>query len=184
MVRHLTTEELEAGLVEALGSPKDAGTLDLIVRRPEIDAREVLEAAELSLEEGMVGDNWSRKPTPSTSDNSPDPEAQLTLMNTRVLRLVAAGDESHMPMAGDQMVVDIDLSTANLPTGTRLQIGTAVIEVSAKPHTGCAKFVERFGGEAMRFVNSSAGRELCLRGINAKVVQPGTITKGDTICRV
>ncbi|MDE0927593.1 MAG: hypothetical protein OSA06_02360 [Acidimicrobiales bacterium] len=184
MVRHLTTEELEAGLVEALGSPKDAGTLDMIVRRPEINARQVVEVAELSLEEGVVGDNWSHKPTSSTSDNSPDPEAQLTLMNTRVLRLVAAGDESHMPMAGDQMVVDIDLSTANLPAGTCLQVGTAIVEVTAKPHTGCAKFVERFGAEAMRFVNSSKGRELCLRGINARVVQSGTIAKGDVVQRV
>jgi hypothetical protein len=178
MVRHLTTEELMAGLDEIRESPKDEGVLQLIVRRPDVGVREVLDEGELDLAEGLVGDTWRNRKSRRTADGSPHPEMQLNIMNTRVVDLVAQ-DRSRWPLAGDQLFIDLDLTDANLPPGTQLAIGSAIIEVTPEPHTGCAKFVERFGVDAMRFVNSEIGRELRLRGINAKVVQPGTIRVGD-----
>jgi MOSC domain-containing protein YiiM len=104
-------------------------------------------------------------------------------MNARVIALIAQ-DEDRWPLAGDQLFVDLDLSKTNLPAGTRLALGSAVIEVTAEPHTGCRKFVDRFGLDAMQFVNSEAGRRLQLRGINAKVVQGGTIRVGDLVRKI
>jgi len=176
-VRHLTTAELEAGLDEIRQSPKDRGTLELIIRRPGIDARETLEEGELSLEEGLVGDNWK------TRREFPNPETQLTLMNARATTLVAQ-DKSRWQLAGDQLYVDFNLSEENLPPGTRVGIGDAVIEVTAEPHTGCKKFVERFGMDAMMFVNSPVGKALNLRGINTRVVQAGAIRIGDRLQKV
>lgn len=177
-VRHLTMYELEAGLDEIRRAPKDGGTLQLIVRRPQIEAREVLEEAELHLEEGLVGDSWIRRASSRTADGSPHPEMQINVMNARVAALVAQV-ESRWRLAGDQLYLDMDLSAANLPAGTQLAIGSAVIEVTPYPHTGCKKFVSRFGLDAMKFVNSSVGRELNLRGINARVVQGGLIRVGN-----
>jgi MOSC domain-containing protein YiiM len=108
---------------------------------------------------------------------------QLTVMSTRAVELVA-GDRERWPLAGDQLYVDLDLSGANLPPGTQLEIGDAMIEVSTQPHTGCDKFVSRFGLEAMKFVNSPLGRSLNLRGINARVVRPGRIRAGDEVRKV
>ena len=179
-VRHLTTDELMAGLDEIRRSPKDDGILALIVRRPAVNAREVLERGELDLQQGLVGDTWSRRGSSRSIDGGPHPQMQLNLMNARAVALVAQSPH-RWPLAGDQLFVDLDLSGANLPAGTRLSIGSAVIEVTAEPHTGCAKFVSRFGVDAMKFVNSSIGRELNLRGINARVVQPGTIHVGDLV---
>jgi hypothetical protein len=177
-IKHLTMDELEAGLDEIRSAPKDEGLLLLIVRRPQIEERELLEAAELHLEEGLVGDSWSRRRSSRTADGSPHPDTQINVINARVAALVAQ-DRSRWQLAGDQLYLDMDLSEANLPAGTQLAIGSAVIEVTPPPHTGCTKFVARFGLEAMKFVNSAVGRELHLRGINAKVVQPGTIRVGD-----
>jgi hypothetical protein len=177
---HLDTAALESRVGEVRESPKDNGRLELIVRRPTIDEREVLVAGDLDLVEGLVGDNWSVKGSPSTPDGTSNPEAQITLMNSRAAALIA-GDRERWPLAGDQFYVDLDLSGENVPPGTRLAIGSAVVEVTAKPHTGCKKFSARFGGEAWRFVNSPVGRELNLRGINTRVVVPGTITAGDAI---
>ena len=177
-IKHLTMDELEAGLDEIRRAPKDEGVLRLIVRRPQIEEREVLEDAELHLEEGLVGDSWIRRGSSRTMDGSPHPDMQLNIMNARVAALVAQ-DKSRWQLAGDQLYLDMDLSAENLPAGTQLAIGSAVIEVTPPPHTGCKKFVSRFGLEAMKFVNSSVGRELHLRGINAKVVQPGRIRVGD-----
>lgn len=182
-LRHLTTEELEAGLDEIRRSPKDEGVLELIVRRPLVDAREVLEEGELNLAEGLAGDSWSVRSSSRTADASPHPDMQLNIMNARAVALVAQGRE-RWPLAGDQLYIDMDLSDENLPAGTRLALGTAVIEVTAQPHTGCNKFVSRFGPDAMRFVNSPVGRQLRLRGINAKVVQPGVIRAGQTVRKV
>ena len=179
-VRHLTTEELHAGLDEIRRSPRHEGSLVLIVRRPAIDEREVLEQGELDLVQGLVGDSWSRRGSSRSADGGPHPEMQLNIMNARAVALVAQSPE-RWPLAGDQLFVDLDLSPANLPAGTRLAIGSAVVEVTAQPHTGCGKFVSRFGIDAMKFVNSTIGRELSLRGINAKVVQPGTIRIGDAV---
>lgn len=178
-VRHLTMHELEAGLDEIRQAPKDDGVLQLIVRRPNVDEREILEEAKLDPSEGLVGDSWKRRRSSRTPDRSPHPEMQLNIMNARVAALVAQ-DKDRWQLAGDQLYLDMDLSAENLPAGTRLAIGSALIEVSPLPHTGCNKFVGRFGLDAMKFVNSAVGRELCLRGINAKVIKSGMIRVGDT----
>jgi hypothetical protein len=177
---HKPTAELEAGLDYIRQSPTDAGALELIVRRPEAGEREVLAEGELDLAVGLVGDNWSVKVTRS---GPPDPRGQLNIMNARAAQIVA-GSIDRWPLAGDQLYVDFDLSTEGLPAGSRLAIGDAVIEITEKPHNGCDKFAARFGAEALRFVNVGEGKALCLRGRNARVVQPGTIRTGDTITRV
>jgi hypothetical protein len=171
-------EELNAGLDLIRQSPKERGVLELIVRRPQVDEREVLAAGQLDLVEGLVGDNWRSRGSPLTADGSAHPDTQLNIMNSRVIALLARKKE-RWSLAGDQLFIDLDLSTENLPSGTRLSLGSAVIEVTDQPHTGCKKFAARFGTDAARFVNSPMGRQLNLRGINAKVVQPGVIRVGD-----
>ena len=182
-MRFLDADELEAGLPEILASPGECGTVDMIVRRPDVGEREVLDAGELDVVEGLVGDNWRRRGSGQTADGSAHPEMQLNLMNSRVVALVAQTAD-RWALAGDQLFVDLDLARENLPAGTRLEVGSAVIEVTAVPHLGCRKFVARFGLEAMKFVNSRRGKKLCLRGINARVVKAGRIETGDTIRRV
>jgi hypothetical protein len=182
-IKHLTMEELEAGLDEIRRSPKDGGQLDLIVRRPRVDEREVLEAGELDLREGLVGDSWKMRSSSRTSNGSAHPEMQLNIMNSRVIALLAQAQE-RWPLAGDQLFLNMDLSEENLPAGTQLSLGSAVIEVTAEPHTGCKKFVARFGLDAMKFVNSEVGRQLHLRGINAKVIQPGMIRVRDVVKKI
>jgi hypothetical protein len=177
VIKHLTMEELEAGLDEIRRAPRDEGVLKLIVRRPRIEEREVLEEGELDRVEGLVGDCWLTRGSSSTADGSANPDMQINIMNARVAALVAQ-DKDRWQLAGDQLYLDMDLSAENLPPGTKLAIGSAVIEVTPPPHTGCRKFVSRFGLDAMKFVNSSLGRELHLRGINAKVVQAGVIRVG------
>lgn len=180
---HRSLDELTAGLDAVRAAPKDEGRLELIVRRPRPGEREILVEGELDLELGLVGDDWSRRPSKKTPDGSPHPEMQLNLMNATAALLVAGGDPDRRALAGDQLYVELDLSEANLPPGTQLAIGSAVIEITAEPHRGCAKFSKRFGVNAVRFVNSTEGRQLKLRGINAKVVQPGTIRQGDTVTK-
>jgi hypothetical protein len=177
-VKHLTKDELEAGLETIRQSPKDNGVLELIVRRFQVGEREVLDEGKLDLLEGLVGDNWRTRGSPRTPDGSSHPDKQLNIMNSRVVALVAQ-DQGRWPLAGDQLYIDMDLSAENLPPGIRLVLGSAIIEVTAEPHTGCEKFLSRFGLEAMKFVNSPLGRQLHLRGINAKVIQPGVIRVGD-----
>jgi MOSC domain-containing protein YiiM len=177
---HRTTAELEAGLVQVRRSPADGGRLELVVRRPAVGQREELDEGQLDLHEGLVGDTWSVRPSRRTDDGGPHAEMQLNVMNSRMAALVA-GDPARRGLAGDQLYVDLDISEENLPAGMRLVIGSAVIEVTTRPHLGCDKFVARFGMEAMRLVNSPAGRALRLRGLNARVVQPGTIRPGDTV---
>lgn len=181
--RHLDQAELEAGLDEIRRAPAEQGRLELIVRRPAEGAREVLEQGALDLREGLVGDDWGRRGSRHMPDGSAHPEMQLTVMNARAAALVAQQRE-RWPLAGDQLYVDLDLSEANLPAGTRLALGDACIEVTAEPHAGCRKFVERFGLAAMKFVNSEVGRSLHLRGVNARVVEPGTIRVGDAVTRL
>ena len=154
--------------------------MELIVRRPAVDEREVLDEATLDAAEGLVGDTWKVRGSRRTPDGSAHPEMQLNIMNARAARLVA-GDDDRRPLAGDQLYFDLDISVANLPPGTRLALGTAVIEVTPQPHTGCAKFARRFGEEALKFVNSDVGKQLRLRGMNAKVVVPGTVRAGDEV---
>jgi hypothetical protein len=179
-MEHPTAGTLEGGLDDIRRSPPDSGRVDLIVRRPAENAREVLAEARLDRVEGLVGDTWRVRPSNLTRDRSPHPDLQLTLMNSRVAALVAGEDERRQ-LAGDQLYVDLDLSEANLPPGTRLTLGSAVIEISDKPHRGCAKFAQRFGQEALRFVNSPVGRQLRLRGVNARIVTTGTVRVGNSI---
>lgn len=178
---HRTVAELEAGLDHVRAAPPDGGTLELIVARPAVGERAVLPVGELSLEVGLVGDTWKDRSSRRTDDGGPHPDMQLNLINARLSALIADGTEAHRVLAGDQLHVDLDLSRDNLPAGTRLAIGDAVIEVTDQPHTGCAKFAERFGTVALRFVNVGPGHDLRLRGINAKVVAPGTIRAGDVV---
>lgn len=182
-IRHLTMPELEAALDHLRAAPKNDGVVELIVRRPQIDHREVLEQAELDPVKGLIGDTWSIRPSSKTPDGSPHPEMQINIMNSRVTALVAQ-DKDRWPLAGDQLYIDMDLGKENLPAGTQIAIGSAVLEVSALPHTGCHKFVARFGAEAMKFVNSPVGRELCLRGINAKIIKGGIIQVGQTARKI
>lgn len=180
--QHLDRAQLEATLDHIRASPSE-GTLELIVQRPDVDERVVLEEGRLSTDEGLEGDSWNQRGSRRTDDGGPHPDMQLNIMNARILAAIAQTPE-RMSLAGDQLIVDMDLSEANLPPWTKLAIGDAVIEVTDQPHTGCAKFSQRFGVEAHRFVNSEVGKELKLRGINARVVTPGTIRRGDTIRKV
>jgi hypothetical protein len=155
----------------------------MIVRRPVTEQREVIEEGELDLREGLLGDNWRARGSKDTDDGSAHPEMQLNIMNARTAELIA-GDRSRWPLAGDQLYLDLDLSGSNLPPGSRIRIGEAVVEVTAEPHRGCRKFMERFGKDALRIVNSTDGVALNLRGINAKVVEPGTIRVGDVAAKL
>jgi hypothetical protein len=177
---HRTRTELEAALDHIRASPPDDGMLEMIVSRPAINTREVLADGVLDTIAGLIGDTWGKRGSSRTKDGSPHPEMQLTLMNTRVVDLVS-GDRAHWPLAGDQLFVDLDLSVENLPPGSRLSVGEAIIEVSTLPHTGCDKFVGRFGLEAMKFVNSALGRQLNLRGIHARVIRGGRVRIADRL---
>ena len=179
---HLTREQLDAGLDEILRAPVDKGVLRLIVRRPAIGERESLDVGELGLEEGLIGDTWVKRGSSRTADGSRHPDMQLNVMSARTIALIAQSPE-RWQLAGDQLYVDLDISEANVPPGTQLEIGSAVIEVTPQPHTGCGKFVERFGVEAMKFVNAPLGRSLRLRGLNARVLTPGTIRAGDLVTK-
>lgn len=175
-MKHLSTEEIEAGLSRVAESPDDNGVLELIVRRPRENEREVLETGELDTEKGLIGDCW-------LTYNGGKTEAQIAIMNSRIIALLAQNRE-RWKLAGDQLFVDLNLTDENLPAGTRLAIGSAVLEVTPKPHNGCKKFVERFGLEAMKFVNSPIGKRLHLRGIYAKVVRSGSIQAGDAVKKI
>jgi MOSC domain-containing protein YiiM len=179
-IKHPTMPELEAGIEAIRRSPADDGVIELLVRRPAPGVREVLAEGRLDLDEGLVGDDWRAVGSSAMPDGSANPEAQLTLMNARAIALLAQQKE-RWPLAGDQLYVDLDLSGENLPPGTRLAIGTAEVVVTAAPHTGCQQFRERFGTDALKFVNSPMGRSLNLRGINTRVVQAGDIRIGDRV---
>ena len=170
---HRTLDQLKAGLEHIREAPKDAGTLEMIVARPAVDERVLLASGELDADRGLVVDRWSR-------GSKPNPKSMLTVMNGRATQLVA-GDRSRWALAGDQLYADFDLSPENIPPGTRLAIGSAVIEVSDKPHLGCEKFAARFGQTAREFANSPLGTAVSFRGINTRVVQSGTVHVGDVI---
>jgi hypothetical protein len=177
-VEHLSRDALAAGLDRIRASPADGGRVVLVVRRPAVGQRDLPPEVVLDLAAGLEGDNWLARGSASMPDGSADPQRQVTVMNARVAELVAGGTD-RMSLAGDQIYVDLDLSHDNLPPGSLLTVGEAVLRVSEAPHLGCAKFVERFGAEAMRFVNSRTGRRLRLRGMNTRVMVPGTVRLGD-----
>ncbi|MPY79918.1 MAG: MOSC domain-containing protein [Actinophytocola sp.] len=178
-----TMAELEAQLDYFLAAPADVGTVELVVRRPAVDQREVLDEGELNTEVGLVGDNWIERGNSRTPDGSAHPDAQITVMSARVVSYLA-GDPERRALAGDQLYLDLDLTESNLPAGTRLALGTAVIQVTEKPHTACKKVANRFGLDALRFINAPHRRELRLRGLNAKVVTPGVVRPGDKVTKV
>jgi len=180
---HRTTAELEAALDDFRAAPADGGPVELVVARPSVEERAVLDEGRLDTVEGLVGDCWRTRGSSSTPDGAAHPDRQLTLINARLSRFVAVDPDTRV-LAGDQLHVDLDLSVTNLPPGTQLVLGTAVIEVTEPPHTGCAKFVARFGRDAMRFVNSPVGRELRLRGMNTKVVVSGIVRPGDAVHKI
>lgn len=179
-MQHLSREYLEARLDKIRESPRDHGAVVLVVARPAVGLRELLAEAMLDPAAGLAGDSWLARGSSSTPDRSADPHRQVTVMNARVAELVAGGTD-RMPLAGDQLYVDFDISMDNLPPGSVLAVGEAMLEVSDAPHLGCAKFVERFGADAMRFVNSRVGRQLRLRGLNARVVARGIVRPGDVV---
>jgi MOSC domain-containing protein YiiM len=169
---HVDLAALEAGLDEIRRAPTDEGTVELVIRRPTENEREILAEAHLDATNGVVGDRWL------VQDGNPD--RQVTLMNARAATLIA-GSRERWALAGDQLYVDLDLSGGNLPPGSRFAIGTAILEVSREPHRGCKKFAARFGLDALRFVNCATGYALNLRGINARVVQAGVVRPGDAV---
>ena len=182
-IQHLSMTELESGMDYIRQSPKENGVLKMIVRRPNVDGREVVNEGELDPLEGLVGDTWKARGSGHTPDGLAEINAQITVMNSRTIAVLAQ-DEERWPLAGDQLYIDMDLSDDNIPPGTHLAIGSAIIEVSVVPHTGCKKFSERFGVEALKFVNSAEGKQLHLRGINTRVIRAGVIRVGDVVRKI
>ncbi|HEX2383839.1 MAG TPA: MOSC domain-containing protein [Acidimicrobiales bacterium] len=180
---HRNMAELLAGLDHVRAAPRDNGLLQLIVCRPVPGERETLSSGELTLEDGLVGDGWLARGSRQSPDGSAELPRQVTLMSSRAAALFA-GDRSRWPLAGDQLYVDLDVSSDNVPAGTRLRIGAAILEISVEPHTGCQKFTERFGVEATRLLRSPEGSPLQLRGVNARVIEPGTVSVGDSVDKV
>jgi hypothetical protein len=195
LMTQVSLEALEAGLPHIRRSPADGGRVELIVRRPAAGERQVLVEATLDPVVGLVGDNWHVRPRSRTIDRSPHPDMQITVINARLAALVAGpvvppvdalslAMDDRRTLAGDQLYVDLDLSEGNLPPGSRLHVGSAIIEVTAQPHLGCAKFAAQYGRDAVRFVNSTTGQALRLRGLNAKIVLGGTVHTGDIVAKV
>jgi hypothetical protein len=182
MGQHLTEVELLAGLAAIQDSPKDQGVLELIVIRPRENERIVLAECALSARLGAHGDMWAAGCWKTLPDGSPHPDVQITIMNSRCIALLAQ-TKSRWPLAGDQLYIDLDLSSENLPVGQQLAIGTAILQITDTPHTGCGQFAERYGNEATRFINSPLGKRLHLRGIYAKVVADGLVKTGDSVTK-
>ena len=180
---YVAAETLEAGMAHIRQSPKTTGVVELIARRPDTGQRETPPEAQLDETVGLIGDNWLVRGSSMTPDRRANPAAQLTLMNSRAIALIA-GAADRWALAGDQLYVDFDISAENLPAGTHLRIGEAVVEITAEPHTGCGKFKTRYGPAAVAFVNSASGRELCLRGVNARIVTGGIVRLSDPVMKL
>jgi MOSC domain-containing protein YiiM len=176
-MKHLTLDELSLGLDHILASPQDGVRVEMLIVRPENDERVTPDSVELSAELGVHGDHWS------TGEYRDEPDIQVAIMNSRVLDLVA-GSRDRWPLAGDNIIIDLDLSQENLVPAQKLQAGSAILEITEIPHEGCKKFSTRFGADALRFVNLGRAKELRLRGIYARVVEPGTISVGDRLSKL
>ncbi|MGY9056530.1 MAG: MOSC domain-containing protein [Alphaproteobacteria bacterium] len=183
MAKHLNRDELMAGLPDILAAPKYQGTLKAIMVRPESEARQDVESIWISLAGGVEGDHWAKGCWMSTDDGKPHPDVQICIMNSRCIDLIAGGRDNWAP-AGDNLFIDMDLTPENLPPGTRIAIGEAVLEITATEHNGCAKFVERYGRDATLFVNTGEGKRYRLRGIYGRVVQDGRVTAGDMVAKI
>jgi MOSC domain-containing protein YiiM len=153
--------------------PRQRGSVDLLVCRLGGGRHSTPQRVGVSAEAGVAGDRWSR--------DERDPSVQVTLMMTRVAELIAQQQALPLHLAGDNLLVGLDLHERALPVGTRLRAGTAVLEVTAEPHLGCKKFRERFGSGALRWVNDKAHRDRRLRGVNCRVVVDGEIALGDAL---
>ena len=174
---------LESALDHLRTAPVDAGTVTLVVRRPERLTRELLAEAVIDEAEGRVGDSWLSRTTSRAKAVGRHFDAQVTVMSSRMVALLGDTD-AERALAGDQLYVDLDLSHDNLPAGSRIEVGDdVVLEVTAKPHAGCKKFLDRFGPDAVAFVNSEEGSRLRLRGLNARVVRGGVVRVGDDVRR-
>ncbi len=180
---HLDMESLEAGLPGVLESPRDEGELQAIVIRPKTDARERLNAVMLSPECGVHGDNWGSNPWSKNEDGSANTETQASIINSRLLDLIS-GNNDAWELAGDNLIVDFDLSVDHVGPGTRLHIGDALLEVTGQEHLGCSKFLSRYGTDAINFVNSEDGRRHNLRGVYARIIQGATVKIGDKVRKV
>ena len=179
----MNTEQIVGGMPHVTASPADGGRLELIIVRPAEGERVLPESVRVSPEHGVEGDKWVRSRGHDTPDGGPDPRTQVTLMNARILRLIS-GEEGRMPLAGDNLIVDLDLSDENIAPGQRLSVGEAVLEVTEVPHNGCGAFLDRYGKDAVKFVNSPEGKRLHLRGLHAKVITAGTVSVGDEVRKV
>ena len=178
-----TAEQLEAGMGRVLDAPKDQGPVWLVVRRPGRGEREILSEGQLDTEQGLIGDDWVKRP--GMHRETPSPHAQVTVMNARAAELVSGDPEpATWAQSGDQLYIDLDISEANMPAGTRIEIGQAVLEVQAEPHTGCVQFRSWWGPDALRHFSTTEGLSLRMRGANTRVVRSGRVRPGDTARKV
>ncbi len=180
---HRTQQELIAYLAQLPTASTEHGKVLAVFARPQVGVRERLREAILDVEQGLIGDNWKARGSRRMADGSAHPDMQVTLMNAHVLDAIA-GNPERWALAGDQLIVDLDVSSANLPPGTRLRAGNAILEITAQPHNGCAKFAQRYGADALAFVNTVQGREQRLRGVYARVVHSGPVREGDVIAKL
>jgi hypothetical protein len=179
-----TSADLEAQLDHLRAAPAETGTLEMIVRRPDLGERDIVAAGVLDEADGLIGDNWLVRATSRAIADGRHLDSMITVMSARMVALLGETVDVRA-LAGDQLYVDLDLSHDNLPAGSRIAIGDdAVLEVSAKPHAGCKKFLARFGEDAVAFVNGEEGSRLRLRGLNARVVHGGAIRQGDVVRRL
>jgi hypothetical protein len=181
-VEYVTQQEIDRRMSWVLESPSDHGSVSLIVVRPQTDQRDVIGQAHFSAEAGVAGDNWQHDCWKRLADGRSDPNVQVAIMNARMIE-VLTGDQAHWPLAGDQLFVDFDLSTTNLSPGDRLQVGDAMLEITAEPHRGCGKFKQRFGEAALQYVNSAYGDDHRLRGVYAKIIVAGKVEAGDVVSK-
>src|SRR4029453_14545114 len=177
---HRPLAEIEKAAAGTGSSPSDIGIVEMIVCRPAPAERTVLDEGVLDVTHGLLGDNWEARGSRTTPDGTADPLRQVTVMNSRVLASVA-GHRDRWQLAGDQLIVDFDLSMDSLPAGSRLQIGEAVVEVTEPPHTGCAKFAGRFGVDALAWTREPEGRQRRRRGMHVRVLESGLVRQGGVI---